>query len=534
MIMTVDRILELPAVAVGAPEILAGAERLDNPVRWVHITDVKSLTGILEGGELVLTTGLAFGESGEEASRYLSELTALNAAGVIVELTDDRGRAKVALREAASGASIPVVLLSRPTKFVEITQVVHRLIVAAQLEQVEKARYVHEVFTILSLESAGPKEIVARTGQLIGAPVLLEDVFHRVMAFEPLGTPALDLLRDWQARSEQVHFREETVRSGDSGWLQAPVGLRGQRWGRLVVPDAVDNEPEAVMVLERASQALSINRLAERDQRELASQAQAGLLHELRQPRSLDEAEALARALALGLQRAPLYLPVVIRLERRPGEEPMELQRRERVMLELLHHVLASSSNTALAASLQTGSVALLLALPARQLEEPLLERICGELQERVQRAEDLHWHVGVGRACGGLLEAAAVLDEADHVAETASTIAPAGRRYYRFIDVRLRGLLALLRNDRRATGFAEAELAGLLGSGSHEQLHLLERFLACGGNKAELARTGYLSRPTLYARLAKLEQLLGVPLDDAESRTSLHVAVLLYRLRSL
>jgi purine catabolism regulator len=35
------------------------------------------------------------------------------------------------------------------------------------------------------------------------------------------------------------------------------------------------------------------------------------------------------------------------------------------------------------------------------------------------------------------------------------------------------------------------------------------------------------MSRPTLYARLAAIERLLGVDLNDAESRTSLHVAMM-------
>jgi purine catabolism regulator len=61
-----------------------------------------------------------------------------------------------------------------------------------------------------------------------------------------------------------------------------------------------------------------------------------------------------------------------------------------------------------------------------------------------------------------------------------------------------------------------------------------LGQYLDSGGNKAALARSGYLSRPTLYARLARLEELLAVDLDDAESRTSLHVALLLHRLRGL
>jgi purine catabolism regulator len=422
-------------------------------------------------------------------------------------------------------------MLSRQVRFVEVTEVVHRQIVAAQLEEVERARHVHEVFTMLSLEGAGAEEIVSQAAGLIGAPVVLEDVAHMVVAFDAGRVPAAELLRDWEARSRLVHFREETACSGAEGWLQTPVGLRGQRWGRLLVPAALPDGPEsgagASMVLERAGQALSINRMAERDQRELGHQARAGLLHELRRPRSLGEPEALARAAALGLRPAPLYLPVVLRLDR-AGQEPIELQRRERALLELVHRVLASSRNSALSASLQTGSVALLLAVPARQLEDPVLERICGQLMDEAGTGA-LRFTAGVGRASRTLLAAAAGLDEAAHVAETASTLRPGGRRFYRSTDVRLRGLLALLRQDPRVQAFVEAELAGVLGGG--EWLQLLERYLECGGNKAELARTGFLSRPTLYARLAELERRLGVRLDDPESRTSLHVAVLLHHL---
>ena len=536
MHLTLERILQLPPLTSGCPEVLAGTDRLQEPVRWVHVAELKSLAGLLEGGELVLTTGLGFGTSAAEAARYLGELAALGAAGVVVEITADRPEAEAALRQAAGGAALPVVLVTRRVRFVEVTEVVHRLIVAAQLERVEKAREVHEVFTMLSLESASPEEIVARTSDLIQAAVVLEDVAHLVLAFDPAGTAPGDLLADWKRRSRAAHFREETARTGDEGWLQTPVGLRGQRWGRLVVPGLPGDEAEAAMVLERAGQALTINRMAERDQRELGHQAQAGLLHELRQPRSLDEAEALTRAAALGLPPAPLYVPVVLRLDHASASEPIALQRRERALLELVNRVLASSRNSALAASLQTGSVAVLLALPARQLEDSVLERICGELVDRsAGAAEDLRWTAGVGRPHARLLQAAAGLDEAGQVAETASTLPAGAKRFYRSTDVRLRGLLTLLRHDPRVQTFVEAELAGVLESGNDGgDLDLLQRYLESGGNKSELARSGYLSRPTLYARLARLEQRLGVRLDDAESRTSLHVALLVHRLQGL
>ena len=160
-----------------------------------------------------------------------------------------------------------------------------------------------------------------------------------------------------------------------------------------------------------------------------------------------------------------------------------------------------------------------------------MLERLCGQLAEQTS----VDWAVGVGRGRPDLLAAAAGLDEAAHVAESAAGLGSApglgGRRFYRSADVRLRGLLSMLRDDPRAAAFADAELAPI--SQDAEALDLLLRYLESGGNKALLARNGYLSRPTLYAKLARLQEKLGVPLDDAESRTSLHVALLLHRLRS-
>ena len=104
-------------------------------------------------------------------------------------------------------------------------------------------------------------------------------------------------------------------------------------------------------------------------------------------------------------------------------------------------------------------------------------------------------------------------------------------RAFYRSADVRLRGLIALIRTDPRVQAFAETELRGVLESRAKhgdDMFELLAGFLEVGGNKAELAKRLHLSRPTLYARLAALERLLGVDLDSAESRTSLHVAMMI------
>lgn len=532
-VLSIARILELDVVRDGDPEVLGGAEALMTPVRWVHVSETSEMSELLAGGELVLTTGMAFGDGGEDAARFLAEVRDAGAAGLVVELVQGASphadAAITALRRAAAGSQFPVVLLRRRVKFVAITEVVHRMLVSDQLSALERSRTIHEVFTALSLEDAGEKDIVARAAKLIGAPVVLEDVAHLVLAFEDTGENQAELLTRWTERSRRVGYLESTGRGvGEENWLQTPVGVRGQRWGRLLVPGALVDDDDASMVLERAGQTLTIARLAGRDQLELLHQARAGLLHELRQAHSLGVEEVLVRAMALGLDEAAHYVPVVLRVDHRSGQGPTGMQLRERELLDVLLRVLDSARATGLAASLQSGQVGLVLGVGAKQLEEPLLERIFRQL---ASEQAGVDWSVGVGHGKSTVKDAAHGLDEAAQVAEIVATIESRSRPFYRFTDVRLNGLLALLQHDARVKSFAEAELAGILDPPDTAALELLELYLKHGGNKSALARTGYLSRPALYARLEKLEEKLGVSLDDAESRTSLHVAVQWYRL---
>jgi PucR family transcriptional regulator, purine catabolism regulatory protein len=134
---------------------------------------------------------------------------------------------------------------------------------------------------------------------------------------------------------------------------------------------------------------------------------------------------------------------------------------------------------------------------------------------------------IGVGATAGSIRDVRRSFLEASQVADVA-----ASRRetalFYRLPDLRLRGLLHLLRDDPRLQTFVERELGALLAADPGGGLiDVLTAYLAAGGNKAEAAKASHLARPTFYERLRRIERICGTDLSSAESRTSLHVALL-------
>ena len=90
MLPTVAEVLALDPVRSGAPRVLAGAERLSAPVRWVHVIELAQAAHLLRGGELVLSTGIALPDDPAGLSRYVAELAS-------VGVSAPSGRARLAL-----------------------------------------------------------------------------------------------------------------------------------------------------------------------------------------------------------------------------------------------------------------------------------------------------------------------------------------------------------------------------------------------------------------------------------------------------
>ncbi|MFE5207715.1 PucR family transcriptional regulator [Streptomyces sp. NPDC056600] len=525
---TVREVLQLSALAAGRPAVVGGHARLDRPVRWVHVSDLVDLTDLLAGGELVLTTGAPLTGDAQATETYLRMLAGQKVAGLVVELGTFLHAAPDCLPALADSLGIPVVTLAARTRFIEVTQQVHRLIVADQYEEVEFARTTHEAFTSLNLARASTTDIVTKAAQTLGACLVLEDLSRHVLAFCAVDTSTAGLLHQWAERS-RLHTPADGLEPGRP-WTAVPVGVGSEQWGRLVLPGHGPHHPRARMVLERAAQSLQLHRMIQQEREALVVQALGGLLDDLVNGRIGEESEALARATSLGLRANSGYAPLCVRVPRPVGAHVLAQGEVDRRLLSSLRQAVTAAGASAIFAVRRAGTVSAVVSCPPAGADR-VLRAVCTGLRERLAGKDGTDaWVAGTAAASPRLTDAARGLDEAEHVADVGLSM-PEPNRLYRSTDVRLRGLVTLLREDHRVQRFAQTELGGLLDHDvrtGDDLVGLLRVHLDGGGSKTRTAQLTGLSRPTLYSRLRTVERILGVSLETAASRTSLHTALMI------
>ncbi|WUN31520.1 PucR family transcriptional regulator [Kitasatospora sp. NBC_00315] len=544
--------LDLEVMRRGLPQVVAGAAHLERPVRWVHVSELPDVAGMLQGGELVLTTGIALPEDRDGLARYVRELDEVGVAGLVVEFGrryfDNLPRALV---HAAEQRGLPLIVLRRELRFVAVTEAVHALVVNAQLEQLRTSEAVHQVFNELAVEGAEPAEVVRQVARMAGAAVVLENLAHQVLAHDTAGRPETELLEGWERRSRGVRPAGRTGHDPRSGWLVTAVGARGQDWGRLILVDEPGALPEGVahpyaMLLERGAATLALNRLVLRDRESLERQTHRTLLAGIL-THALTVSEVALRAQALGVPlEGRRLVGVVLRQRRGPSPAALEAQARLRDFTELAATAVRACRLSALVGALDDEGVGVLIALGSQQDEHGALDAFAAALrrlaadtgrepgaagaQPAPPRAVEPV--VAVGSSVGSVRDARRTLLEATQVADAALHDAPGGRAaaYYRLPDVRLRGLLHLLRDDARLQTYVERELGPLLAYDAEhggQLVQMLRIYLEHGRNKSAAADAAHLSRPSFYDRLHKVERILAVDLDQVESCLSLHVALL-------
>ncbi|MEH3078327.1 MAG: PucR family transcriptional regulator ligand-binding domain-containing protein [Quadrisphaera sp.] len=514
MLVTIADVLALPVLAAGRPRVRAGSRQLDTPVRWVHTIDIPDVAGLLQGGELLLSTGQHLKDPRLDLERHVRALHDAGAAGLVVELGPALPHLPQGLVDAARGLRLPLVELAHPVRFVAVTEAVHARLLHEQYAELHFSEGVHRTFAALSARTAPAEDVLHAASAALDRFVVLEDRGHRVVAAAG-ARGSVDALADWADRSRRAPFGTGTGPSGPERWMTAPVGPAGARWGRLVVPQGASDDTRTRLVLERASETLTLSRLAgHQGPGTLVEEASAVLLRDLLGADAHREEALALRARSLGLPAGALVLPLVVR-----GLQPAQVV-----------SAAAACAVACLAGGIAPDTTAVVLT--ARTAEDA--DRDARALAEAIARGSS----TAVLAAAAPVPTFAAAgegLIEAVHVADAAA--AQPGRRepgrVHRAGDLGVVSLLRQLRGDPRLDAYVEGQLGPLLRHPGRAgaDLALLRALVASRGSKTRLARATGTSRQHLYSAVARLGERLDRDLDDPDVLCSLHVALLAHEL---
>ncbi|MFJ4789339.1 PucR family transcriptional regulator [Streptomyces sp. NPDC088794] len=529
--ITVQRALELPGLRSGLPEVLAGADRLQRTVRWVHAGEVPNIASLLKGGELLLTTGYGLGTRPADQRAFVRTLAERGIAALVMELGPRFTRLPAALVDTARAAGLPLVQLHREVPFVAVTEEIHTEIVNGHYALLQQAEEVHRRCTEALLGGGGIPQVLGILADFSGNPVFLETPDGQLLYAAGAGPEGAEPLQVWEGLRGQ---HKDTPPAG-SALVDVPGGGPGTgsvRARLVLLPVRAPLTAVHRMAAERAAGILAVVLMQARQEEELAARGRGDFLTDLAEGRiAAEDAPAQARVLGFKPGSGPL-LPVVMRIgdTLAPGGGWAVLARA------VAEELAAVGVPVLLGVRPVEGRVPLLLGLRSESERSAVADRVAAALRAGVERAgmqrPGAQPPVVVVGVAGSWAAASAGLR---HAAETATAAQGlTDRPWYdaRRLDIDL--LLWRLREHPDLAAFVDRAIGPLRDHDNRSRpplLPTLETYLAHAGRKAETARELHLNRQTLYNRLARIGELLGTDLDDPQTVLALSLALRARRL---
>jgi purine catabolism regulator len=209
--------------------LIAGEEHAGQPIRWVHASELEDPTPWLQGGELILTTGMGLGATPAKQRAYVKRLANAGVAGLGFGLGFGHDAVPRAVATEANKHGFPVFEVPYPVPFIAITEAVFTRLMAEQYDTLHRAVDAEHALTRAVLEGAGVEGIARSLARVTKGWVLLVDLHGVALAST---SPDAERRRErvWaELRGSRPDgaFSLTLVDGGHHVWIQ-PVGPRGR------------------------------------------------------------------------------------------------------------------------------------------------------------------------------------------------------------------------------------------------------------------------------------------------------------------
>jgi purine catabolism regulator len=526
--MTVADVIKRPLFQHA--EVAAGGQGLTRPVRWVHVLETADTGRFLNGGELILSTGLGFGEDKEKRLAYLAELIRRKAVGLCIELGAYIPHIPADMLELADHHDFPLIVFHQPVRFVDITQDLHESIVNRQMQALRELELYSRTLQQLSLQAQGIPRLLGHFQSAVHT-----QVFFYPLEGTPLYVPAppqfvqLELSELLRSHLSTVPTKEATGGSlplSDKrrivyqpvvalGYLFAYVGLF-----------TYEREPDEYLLLMLDS---TVSALAQVLMRKIFAEEQAlasenRLLDDLIANRTLPEEQIRALLGIHGRSKTPSFHVLLMDVQREVQAEAVELPPHE--LTGVFRSLFARLGFRSFIRCRGNRFYFLVVENQSFDDSRSSLEKAILECKRIVRKAmgEQSRALFGVSRSGDRFAEAT------KHIAEAEQALAVQGDHPSPFFaDLGVFRLLFHIPRDPALRSFVDDYLGPLIKYDQEhgtQLLNTLRIYLDHNLSKQETADVLYIHRQTLYHRLEKIEECLGDTWTKPDSRLCLEIAL--------
>lgn len=494
--MRVSDLLELEPVRRARPRWVVPAT--DREVTWVHSSEIYEIAPLLQGGEVLLTTGLGLvGADAAGFRRYVAGLAARGVAALALELGRTFPEPPTDLVAACRQHDLTLLTFDAVVPFVQTCRAANEAVLDHEATGLRHQQRITATLTSALLEGQSLPALVAHLAELTGSAVELVARDGHVVARAP-----------------------EDADIGADGVREA-VHLFGRPWGELWAAGGGADRPAVAAALERAVVAVELALLRTVDGVRQAGDARRALVADLARGSYADAAELTSRAAGVGLPTGRPLLPIAVTAD--PSTTATGLRR-------AVTSVLERWAPGGIAG--EVGDAVAVVA-PAPAPLRPALEDLADGVARLLARTGGGLHRVVADAPVQHPVELTAGLRSALDGAASADRLGGEQR-------VLLPVDLAVLRTLRAAGDPAlDALVRTVLGPLlAHDARHrppllpTLEAYVELGRSKVDAAARLGVRRQTVQARLRRIAELLDLDPDRRSDATALELAITAWRVR--
>lgn len=522
--------------------LLAGEEAVDQPVRWVHITELPDPTPFLSGGELLLTTGMALTSAGTQRE-FVTRLADHGLAGLGVGTGFGHETVPEPMVRTAADLGFPLFEVPYELPFIALTERAFTRLVNEQYALLQRSIVAQERLQRIVLSERGLEAIAGQLATLIGGAALVfdgrgEPLTHRTFrrdVDEELLASLGEELRDRARRGESREFLPVSPTLGGRA-LALPVARPGAAAGSVPEAWLVAAKDQGGLaeidrlILHQAVTVVALEllrvRVADATERRLAGDVLSEIV-----AGEVEGAELQRRLEPFGLGGRITALALAV-----PGSGPSHPVSGPPTAIEAaVTEALRAEAVSGLVAT--TGRFVGVL-LPGF-LDEELFDT-CERLVTRVAATLGQDPLAGAGRAVPAgrareaWHEARCALEARELGADPAPARNGAGpvaepARVATYRDLGSFQLLLALQDTDALRLFCESLLGPIEDGEGHyggELMRSLEAFIECNGQWEAAARLLFCHRHTLRYRIRKIEEITGRDLGRARDRIEFWLAL--------